>query len=59
MKKREARELGERLGYRLLKDRTQGEDAWLVYDLHSERRLRGGAHTFADVVAWLERERDR
>lgn len=56
MKEREARELAERLGYRILKDRTAGPDAWLVYDLHSGRRLRSGRHAFDDVVAWLQRE---
>jgi hypothetical protein len=50
----EARELAERLGYRIEKHR--GEDKWLIRDLHTDVRVAHGL-TFAGTVAWLERAR--
>jgi hypothetical protein len=52
MKVTEARELAERLGYRIEKHR--GEDKWIIRNLHTDVRVAHGL-TFASTVAWLER----
>jgi len=52
MKVTEARELAERLGFRIEKHR--GEDKRIIRNLHTDVRVAHGL-TFASTVAWLER----
>jgi hypothetical protein len=59
MKVREARELAERLGYRL--EKVRGRDVWIVRDLYSDVAVRTGksGFTFTETVRWLRREESR